>query len=476
MNADAVCIFATESPSHAYSVNGLGSDLVLAIKRAVRDGSAKENAVTSIDTFGKIRATRIIISGLGKKSKINSDTLRNAAGRAAAKSQSVGARKIAITVPSGVSSSDAKAASQIVEGARLALYTFERFGKPKSSSTISLGILHHTTAVAAAIKTSSAIAEAVVFARDLANMPPNECTPASLARTARTLNRRITCKVMTKSELARRGFGGITAVGSASKNEPRLIVMEYKGAGRSRRPVLLVGKAVTFDTGGISLKPGERMDEMKFDKCGGCAVLGVMKAVSQLGIRDNVVGIVPAVENMPGGGAYRPGDIVKLYSKKTTEILNTDAEGRLILADALSYGESVYTPRAIIDMATLTGACIVALGASTAGLISTDDKLAKSLEQASMRTGEHVWRLPINDDYMKMIDSKIADMKNMGIGRTAGTITAAAFLRNAINDTPWAHIDIAGPAWTQTGTVARSYNSGGATGFGVRLVTEFLTS
>ncbi len=472
--ADALCVFATESPVRVYSVDGLSPDLVLAIKRAARDGCAKDGKVTSIDTLAKIRATRIVIAGLGKKSKINADTLRNAAGRAAQKAQSLEAHKIAITVPRGISFSDAETAAQLVEGARLALYKFDRSAKAETPSVSSIGILHHTPAVAAAVKSAATIADSVVFARDLANMPPNECTPETLARTARTLGRNVSCRIMAKSELARRGFGGIIAVGSASYNEPRLIVTEYKGAPRSKRPVLLVGKAVTFDTGGISLKPGERMDEMKFDKCGGCAVLGIMRAVSRLGIRDNVVGIVPAVENMPGGGAYRPGDIVKLYSKKTAEILNTDAEGRLILADALSYGETTYRPRAIIDMATLTGACIVALGASTAGLVSTSDRLAESLESASAKTAERVWRLPIDDDYMAMIDSKIADMKNMGIGRTAGTITAAAFLRNAVSGTPWAHIDIAGPAWTQTGTVERSYNPGGATGFGVRLVTNFL--
>lgn len=471
---DALCIFATESPLHVHSVKGINPELAQAIKRAARDGCAKTGSVSVIDTFDKIRATRLIIAGLGKKSKINADSLRNAAGHAARKAQSINAHRIAITVPSGVAASDADAAAQIVEGARLSLYAFGRFGKTRHQSVNSIRILHHTQAVGAAIKRANAITDGVVFARDAANMPPNECTPAILARMARTVGRRVSCKIMTKSTLTRRGFGGISAVGGASRNEPRLIIMEYNGAARSKKPILLVGKAVTFDTGGISLKPAERMDEMKFDKCGGCAVLGIMRAISLLGIRDNVVGIVPAVENMPGGSAYRPGDIVKLYNKKTAEIINTDAEGRLILADALAYGESSYRPRAIIDMATLTGACIVALGASTAGLISTSDGLAKSLEQASARTAERVWRLPLDDDYMKMIDSKIADMKNVGIGKAAGAITAAAFLRNAVGNTQWAHIDIAGTAWTQTSTVMRSYNPDGATGFGVRLITNYL--
>ena len=237
---------------------------------------------------------------------------------------------------------------------------------------------------------------------------------------------------------------------------------------------MLVGKAVAFDTGGISIKPSEKMDEMKFDKCGGCTVLGILKAASEMKLGVNLVGIVPAVENMPGGDSYRPGDIIRLYSKKTAEIMNTDAEGRLILADALSYGERHYRPRAIIDFATLTGACIVALGNNVAGMISNDREEAARIMDASSRTSEQVWGLPLNQDYMDMIKSDVADMKNIGIGRAAGTITAAAFLRNAIEETPWVHIDIAGVAWTQAGTKEKPYNPKGATGFGVRLVMDYL--
>jgi leucyl aminopeptidase len=238
--------------------------------------------------------------------------------------------------------------------------------------------------------------------------------------------------------------------------------------------VVLVGKAVTFDTGGISLKPGDKMDEMKFDKCGGCTVLGIMKAVSELKLPINVVGIIPSVENMPSGESYRPGDIIKLYSGKTAEILNTDAEGRLILADALAYGEKQYAPKAIIDFATLTGACIIALGTNVAAIVSNDDKLTKKISESSKRTTEQVWELPLNQDYMDMIKSDVADMKNVGIGRAAGTITAAAFLKNAIEKTPWIHIDIAGVAWIQGATKEKSYNPKGATGFGVRLTLDYL--
>jgi leucyl aminopeptidase len=282
------------------------------------------------------------------------------------------------------------------------------------------------------------------------------------------------CTIISKNELKKKGFGGISAVGQGSKNEPKLIILEHFKGKTTEKPIVLVGKAVTFDTGGISLKPGDKMDEMKFDKCGGCTVLGIMKAVSELKIPINIVGIVPAVENMPGGESYRPGDIIKLYSGKTAEILNTDAEGRLILADALSYGEKKYSPKAIIDFATLTGACIVALGTNVAAIVSNNDKLKQKIIDASKRTTEEVWELPLNDDYMDMIKSDVADMKNVGIGRAAGTITAAAFLKNAIKNTPWTHIDIAGVAWTQVATKEKPYNPKGATGFGVRLILDYL--
>ena len=282
------------------------------------------------------------------------------------------------------------------------------------------------------------------------------------------------CVVFSKNELKKKGFGGITAVGKGSKNEPKLIVLEHYGGYRNEKPIVLVGKAVTFDTGGISLKPGEKMDEMKFDKCGGCTVLGIMKAVSELRLPVNVIGIVPSVENMPGSESYRPGDIIKLYNGKTAEILNTDAEGRLILADALAYGEKQYSPKAIIDFATLTGACIIALGNNVAAIVSNNERLKQKINESSKRTTEEVWELPLNEDYMNMIKSEVADMKNVGIGRAAGTITAAAFLRNAIGETPWVHIDIAGVAWTQVATKSKPYNPKGATGFGVRLILDYL--
>lgn len=349
-------------------------------------------------------------------------------------------------------------------------------------------------AISDAVNVSVVTSYGNLFVRGVANLPPNVCNPKMLADIARNLARKnkLRCTILSKRDLKRRGFGGITAVGQGSTNEPYLIILEHAGLskkGKARAssnarattasgdngPIVLVGKAVTFDTGGISIKPGASMDEMKFDKCGGCTVLGLMKTVSDLKLNSRIIGIIPAVENMPGGESFRPGDIIKLYSGKTAEILNTDAEGRLILADALSYGEQQYRPREMIDFATLTGACIVALGTNVAGMVSNNSELAGKLRRSSVQTAEPVWELPLDSDYMDMIKSSVADMKNLGIGRAAGTIVAAAFLKNAIvNDTPWAHLDIAGVAWTQSATKERSYKSKGATGFGLRLVVDHL--
>ncbi|MEE8255710.1 MAG: leucyl aminopeptidase, partial [Nitrosopumilaceae archaeon] len=348
----------------------------------------------------------------------------------------------------------------------------------KSQQTPSLSILiSNPHKVQEIISKAQIVSEGVLFARSIANLPPNDCPPYQLVRFAKDMARKnkLICKVFSKKEIKQKKFGGITAVGQGSVNEPKLIVLEHHKGKRNDKPIVIVGKAVTFDTGGISLKPSDKMDEMKFDKCGGCTVLGIMKAVSELKLPINLVGIIPSVENMPGRESYRPGDIVRLYSGKTAEILNTDAEGRLILADALSYGEKKYSPSVLIDFATLTGACIVALGNNVAGLVSNDKKLANNILNSSEKTSEEVWELPLNQDYMDMIKSNVADMKNIGKGRAAGTITAAAFLANAINNTPWAHIDIAGTAWTQDATKKKSYNPKGATGFGVRLVIDFLS-
>jgi leucyl aminopeptidase len=318
----------------------------------------------------------------------------------------------------------------------------------------------------------------VNFARDIANLPPNDCPPAQLASIALSLAQEygLKARVIDRYELENMGMGGIVAVGKGSNNPPKLIILEYNsgvlGEGQ-QKPYLLVGKAVTFDTGGISIKPAEKMDEMKFDKCGGCTVLAVMRAVASMKLAVNVVGIVPSVENMPSATSYRPGDIIRMYSGKTVEVLNTDAEGRMILADALAYGIATYSPKAVIDLATLTGAAIIALGANVAAIVGTNKQLTDRLRKLSDKTGEKMWELPLYDEYHEQIKSAYADIKNIG-GRPGGAITAAAFLSNFANGVPWVHIDIAGTAWTQEGTYERSYNPKGATGFGVRTLVKLL--
>jgi leucyl aminopeptidase len=269
------------------------------------------------------------------------------------------------------------------------------------------------------------------------------------------------------------GLNGIVSVGKGSQYPPKLIILEYRGSNDDERPYLLVGKGVTFDTGGISLKDSDKMDEMKFDKSGGCDVIAVMKAVASLKLPVNVIGLIPSVENMPSSTSYRPGDIIKMYNGKTVEVLNTDAEGRLILADALAFGISTYNPKAVIDLATLTGACIIALGTNVAAVIGTNKKLIDELHNISERTGEKFWELPLYEEFSEQIKSYVADIKNIG-GRPGGAITAASFLSNFTNGLPWMHIDIAGTAWTQEGTYERSYNPKGATGFGIRTLVKLL--
>jgi len=472
-----LCGFVLENSNKILGLGKFDSKTSSAINQSLKDMQGKLGKLNIVPVPGKKSAQRILLAGIGKKENITKDTIRLVSGKIAQKARELKLKEFSIIAPPSFVTEQISSVSQIVEGSKMALYKFDKFKTEKTNNSPDLTIIvSKSNKVSQAIKTAIIVADGAIFTKSIANLPPNECTPSTLANFAKIISKKnnMKCNIISKSELKKKGFGGITAVGQGSKNEPKLIVLEHNRGPRNEKPIVLVGKAVTFDTGGISLKPGEKMNEMKFDKCGGCTVLGIMKAVSELKLPINVVGIVPSVENMPSGESYRPGDIIKLYNGKTAEILNTDAEGRLILADALSYGEKHYSPKAIIDFATLTGACIVALGTNVAGIISNNEKLTKKINESSKRTMEEVWTLPLNQDFMDMIKSEVADMKNIGIGRAAGTITAAAFLRNAIEDTPWIHTDIAGVAWTQLATKEKSYNPKGATGFGVRLILDYL--
>jgi len=472
-----LCGFVLEDSDKILGLEKMDSKITPLIKQSINDMGGAFGKIAVIPIASKMTSQRILLAGLGKKENFNKDTIRFVSGKIAQKARELKIKEFSIRVPPSSIIEPISAVSQIVEGCKMSLYKFEKYKSKKENAIPNLTILvSKSNKISKAMKNADVISDGVLYTKDIANLPPNECTPTTLADFSKIISKKnnMKCNIISKRDLLKKGFGGIIAVGQGSKNEPKLIVLEYKGGSRNEKSIVLVGKAVTFDTGGISLKPGEKMDEMKFDKCGGCTVIGIMKVVSELKLPINLVGIIPSVENMPGGESYRPGDIIKLYNGKTAEILNTDAEGRIILADALSFGEKQYSPKAIIDFATLTGACIIALGTNVAGMISNNDRLAQKIKESSKRTTEEVWELPLNEDYMDMIKSDVADMKNVGIGRTAGTITAAAFLRNAIRDTPWVHIDIAGVAWTQVGTKEKPYNPKGATGFGVRLILDYL--
>lgn len=474
----SLCYFVAEKSDLPLGFPKTAQKLTEAVREAIKETKAKLGTISIIHTHGLIPAQRILVAGLGPRHKITHESFRITSGKIAKKISEIGLDEYSmVVIPNNLPVNLKITTSAIVEGAKLALYSFDKYKKEKKSKSPNLTILSSDQKISAIVSMADTTSDGVIYTREIANLPPNECNPAQLAGLAKSLSskNKLKCTVLSKSELKQKGFGGITAVGQGSKNEPKLIILEYNGK-KNDKPIILVGKAVTFDTGGISIKPADKMDEMKFDKCGGCTVLGIMKAASELKLPVNLVGIIPSVENMPGGESYRPGDIIKLYDGKTAEILNTDAEGRLILFDALAYGIKTYKPKEIIDFATLTGACIVALGANVAGLISNNKKIADKLAKSSQSTGEQVWQLPINDDYMDMIKSDYADIRNTGPGRVAGTITAAAFLANAVGTTPWAHFDIAGTAWVQGGSKEKSYNPKGATGFGVRLILDYLNS
>ena len=368
-------------------------------------------------------------------------------------------------------------AQAVAEGALLGLYQYTPYktvGREDLKEMEELNIITDAkefSLVESAVKKARIIADAVYFARDLISAPANEMTPSIMAQKAREIARRknVSCKILDKDKMKEMGMNALLAVASGSNEEPKFIILEYTGGRKSAAPVVLVGKGLTFDSGGISIKPADKMDEMKTDMSGGAAVMGAIMAAADLHLGLNITGLIPATENLPGGSAYKPGDIVKSYSGKTIEVLNTDAEGRLILADALAYA-STYKPQAVIDVATLTGACIIALGDNVIGMLGTDDKLKKEIDKAAKTSGELVWELPLWESYDELIKSDIADYKNSG-GRAAGTISAAKFLSKFAPDAPWVHLDIAGPAWTGKD---KPYIPKGASGVTVRLLVEFL--
>jgi leucyl aminopeptidase len=447
---------------------------------AAGDFEGKLNQIAVIYTQGANPARRIVLTGMGKQGELDREKLRGAFATAAREIRGLNVKKIAVASDLGVSAlTAAEATEAMVEGVYLGLYQFTPFKtleRDKIKEIHEFTILEekekNISAVKAAVKTAESISHAVCFARDLVSTPANAMTPSDLARAAETMaaaRKKVRVQILDVQKMKELGMNALLAVASGSCQPPKFIILEYRGGRKGQAPVVLVGKGLTFDSGGISIKPSEKMDEMKSDMAGGAAVMGAIMAVADLQLPVNVVALVPATENLPGGKAYKPGDILKSLSGLTIEVLNTDAEGRLILADALTYAGK-FKPAAIIDIATLTGACIVALGDNVTALLGTDDTLKAGLKAAAETTGERVWELPFWDEYHELIKSDVADYKNAA-GRAAGTITAAAFLSKFVGAYPWVHLDIAGPAWLAKD---KSYIPKGASGVGVRLFVQYL--
>lgn len=420
---------------------------------------------------------RLLLVAMGDNDTPMSETeFKKLATDLAGKLKSVNAREATIAVEdiTVANQSPEWITRHLVEAVEYAFYQFSQFkndaakGAKGIKKITLLADRKNADAVKAGMTLGQAIGHGRNVARTLGNLPGNICHPTYLAEEARNLAKqhsKLTTRVLNEKQMAELGMSSLLSVSAGSEQEARLICMEFKNGKRGAKPLVLLGKGITFDTGGISIKPSASMDEMKFDMCGAASVFGVMNAIIQLDLPVNVIGMVAAAENMPSGRASRPGDIVTSMSGKTIEILNTDAEGRLVLCDALTYAER-YKPEAVIDIATLTGACVVALGHHTTGLLSNNDDLAAELLNAANDAMDRAWQLPMGDEYTRQLDSNFADMANIG-GPTAGTITAACFLAKFAEAYPWAHLDIAGTAWI-------SGKEKGATGRPVPMLVQFL--
>ncbi|MGH8503466.1 MAG: leucyl aminopeptidase [Gammaproteobacteria bacterium] len=445
------------------------------LKRGDMEG--EKNQTLLLHNVPNTSCERVLLIGLGEEKSFDPAAFRKAHADLARTLKQTGATS-AVSYLTELAADDldidqrVRQAVLLIEDQR---YSFERMKterQPQRSKLRKLALFvadraDHTRA-RQALREGQAIAGGIALAKDLGNLPGNVCTPVYLADQARALKkgqRKLKVSVLTETEMEKLGMGALLSVARGSDQPPRLITLEYKGADKKTKPVVLVGKGITFDTGGISIKPGQAMDEMKFDMCGAASVFGAVKATAELDLPINLVGIVASAENMPDGRATKPGDIVTTMSGQTVEILNTDAEGRLVLCDALTYAER-FDPAAVIDIATLTGACIVALGNHASGLMTNHEPLGEALLEAGRSSGDRAWQLPLWDEYQELLKSNFADMANIG-DRSAGTITAACYLSRFTRKYHWAHLDIAGTAW-------HSGAKKGATGRPVPLLTQYL--
>jgi len=442
-----------------------------------RGFTGKAGEALALPTLGRLPAATLLLLGVGERAKADAEVLRQAA--AAIVRHAAGARRAVTTLPQALPADPPAAVRAVAEGALLAAYRFDKYKRAKTDGSRPPAVLGTLAlvpgdagraALTGAVAAGQARAAATNLARDLSNEPANAMHPDDLAAAARRLlaGKGVTVKVKDERELAKEGFGGIVGVGQGAEHPPRLVELSYRPRGASGT-VVLVGKGITFDSGGLSLKPADSMKTMKTDMSGAAAVVGAMSALADLDVKVAVTGYLAAAENMPSGRATRPGDILTMKNGRTVEVLNTDAEGRLVMADALALGASA-KPDAIVDVATLTGACVVALGTRYTGLMGNDEALVTELLDAAADAGEPTWRLPLPPEYRKDIESDVADLKNIG-DRYAGALVAGLFLEEFVDGRPWVHLDIAGPARSEADD---GYLVKGSTGAAVRTLLSWL--
>lgn len=473
------CLRQTEAQANSADVH---PDLVdfLAKAQAVGDFVAKEGQTLIFYpplTNNKDVIKRFMVVGLGKE-VVDCETFRRCGGTIAGAAKKTKAKNVVLVLPESLDFPLKEMSQALAEGLVLGNYQFLKY-KTASEEDDAPQLVSNAIFCATKVKEARPGAEiglrgalAACRARDMANEPANHWTPGHFADFAQALakDHGLKCTVLGKAELTKLKMGGILGVNQGTTEPPKMVILEYR-TGKKVPTLMLVGKGLTFDSGGISIKPSHGMHEMKYDMCGGAAVLSCLEAVAiERPLSLDIVAIIPSTDNMPGPGALKPGDVISQYNGKTVEIISTDAEGRLLLADALAYGIKKFKPEMVVDLATLTGAVIVGLGHHISGMMSNNEELAARLERAGLVSGEPVWRLPLNKDYTKQLESKVADLKNVG-DHGAGTITAGAFLKEFVGDTPWVHLDIAGTAWNFT---EKSYVPKGPSGIGVRLLLELI--
>ena len=476
-NAGAIAVPAFDKASLSAAAKAVDAAASGALTRAIAASRFKGGAGETLEIIAPagVDAGRIVIFGLGDKAKLNENVIEKAAAAVVAKLLTGGETTVTLRLDG---ETDGEGAARAGLGARLAAYRFDQYrtklsdDKKPSLTKVAIAV-DDVDAAKSAWKNWGPVAEGVDVARELLNQPPNILNPETYAKQIEGMAKLgLEIEILDEAQMLELGMHSLLGVGQASEFESHIAIMRWNGGKAGEKPLVFVGKGLTFDSGGISLKPGAGMDEMKGDMGGSAAVVGLMTALSGRKAKVNAIGIVGLVENMPDGNAQRPGDIVTSMSGQTIEILNTDAEGRLVLADVLWYAQQTFDPKVMIDLATLTGAVLIALGNTRAAIFSNDDTIAERLFAAGNASDEPVWRLPLGPDYEKHIETKNADMRNVGEGRLAGSISAAEFLKRFVNDKPWCHIDIAGTAMGGMKDDPRQPSWG--TGWGVRMLDRFV--